>query len=53
VLAKHCRRGGDIVLSGILSDQAESVRMAYSQFFDMTTMETLDDWVLLHGIRND
>ncbi len=51
VLAKHCRPGGDIVLSGILSDQAESVRMAYSDFFNMLTTETLDDWVLLHGTR--
>ena len=52
VLAKHCRAGGDIVLSGILSDQAEAVRMASSGFFNMTTTETLDDWVLLHGKRN-
>ena len=52
VLAKHCRAGGDIVLSGILSDQAEAVRMAYSDFFNMTTTKTLDDWVLLHGTRN-
>jgi len=52
VLAKHCRAGGDIVLSGILSDQAEAVRMAYSKFFNMTTTKTLDDWVLLHGTRN-
>lgn len=52
VLAKHSRPGGDIVLSGILSDQAESVRMAYSEYFNMVTTETLDDWVLLHGTRN-
>jgi ribosomal protein L11 methyltransferase len=52
VLAKHCRPGGDIVLSGILSDQAEAVCTAYSGFFNMTTTETLDDWVLLHGKRN-
>lgn len=52
VLAKHCRAGGDIVLSGILSDQAEAVRMVYSGFFNMTTTETLDDWVLLHGKRS-
>jgi ribosomal protein L11 methyltransferase len=51
-LAKHCRPGGDIVLSGILSDQAESVRSAYSGYFHMAATETLDDWVLLHGIRN-
>ena len=52
VLAKHCRPDGDIVLSGILSDQAEAVRTAYMKFFNMTAMETQDDWVLLHGKRN-
>jgi len=52
VLAKYCRPGGDIVLSGILSDQAESVRQAYAEFFNMSTTETLDDWVLLHGTRS-
>lgn len=50
-LAHHCRPGSDIVLSGILKDQAESVRDAYAKRFDMTTTETLDDWVLLHGKR--
>jgi ribosomal protein L11 methyltransferase len=52
VLAKHCLPGSDIVLSGILSDQAESVRTAYTEFFDMSTTATLDDWVLLHGTRS-
>ena len=51
VLSQHCRPGGDIVLSGILSEQAESVRNAYTELFDMSTTETLDDWVLLHGKR--
>ena len=51
VLARYCDGGGDIVLSGILSDQAGSVRNAYSEFFDMDTTQTLDDWVLLHGTR--
>jgi len=51
MLAKHCRPGSDLVLSGILSDQAESVSLAYAEFFNMSTTETLDDWVLLHGKR--
>ena len=51
VLARYCDGGCDIVLSGILSDQADSVRNAYSEFFDMDTIQTLDDWVLLHGTR--
>lgn len=51
VLAGHCRTGGDIVLSGILCDQANSVRKAYSEFFDISPTEILGDWVLLHGKR--
>jgi ribosomal protein L11 methyltransferase len=50
-LARHCHPGSDIVLSGILSDQADPVRDAYSRYFEMGTTETLDDWVLLHGKR--
>lgn len=51
VLAGHCGTGGDIVLSGILCDQAESVRNAYSEYFDISPTEILGDWVLLHGKR--
>ena len=48
-LARHVLPGGDIVLSGILNEQADAVRDAYSKFFDMVTTQQLDDWVLLHG----
>ena len=48
-LARHVLPGGDIVLSGILNEQADAVRHAYSEFFDMNTTQQLDDWVLLHG----
>jgi ribosomal protein L11 methyltransferase len=51
VLASHTAPGGDIVLSGILSDQADDVRTAYSRHFDMSTTQTDGDWVLLHGHR--
>lgn len=51
VLARHCDNGADIVLSGILSEQADAVRRAYSAFFDMHTMQTREEWVLLHGTR--
>ena len=50
-LARHCRPGGDIVLSGILHDQAESLGHAYATLFDMSGAETLEDWALLHGKR--
>ncbi len=50
-LASHCRPGSDLVLSGILIAQADDVRESYADFFDMTSTELLDDWVLLHGQR--
>jgi ribosomal protein L11 methyltransferase len=51
VIAQHCHANSDIVLSGILFEQADSVRDSYSRFFTMRTTETLDEWVLLHGKR--
>jgi ribosomal protein L11 methyltransferase len=50
-LARCCSDGADIVLSGILSEQADAVRLAYSEFFDMHTTQTLEEWVLLQGTR--
>jgi ribosomal protein L11 methyltransferase len=49
VLADACRSGGRIVLSGILTQQASEVSATYSQWFDMQTPESLDNWVLLTG----
>ena len=50
-LASHCRSGGDIILSGILQQQAEHVRAVYSDYFKMDQPVFDEDWVLLHGIR--
>jgi ribosomal protein L11 methyltransferase len=52
VLAGHTASGGDIVLSGILLNQADDVRAAYAVNFDMSTTQTDGDWVLLHGRRH-
>ena len=51
-LARLTEPGGDIVLSGILHDQADTVRDAYSaNGFDMKTTLQRQDWVMLHGCR--
>ncbi len=50
-LAGHCIPGGDIVLSGILQQQAESVKAVYCDYFDMDDIVIDGDWVLLHGQR--
>ena len=50
-LSGHTKPGGDVVLSGILKEQAESVLNTYSEFFDMDEPQFEEDWVLLHGIK--
>lgn len=50
-LAGHTKKNGDIVLSGILKEQAESVINAYKDFFDMDVPVFEEDWVLLHGVK--
>jgi len=50
-LAKHTKTDGDIILSGILKEQAETVSQAYSDFFTMDAPVFEEDWVLLHGTK--
>ena len=48
-LQTYVKKGGDIVLSGILQEQAEQTQSAYAQYFEMDEIEVEEDWVLLHG----
>ena len=50
-LARHTEPDGDIILSGILREQAKDVLNAYQTFFKMDAPVFQDDWVLLHGCR--
>lgn len=50
-LAEHVRTGGDLVLSGVLEEQAETVNAAYASWFEMDAPRCLDGWALLHGRR--
>ena len=51
VLAKLCRPQGDIILSGILSNQAKTLIDHYQQSFQMDETALDEDWVRLHGKR--
>ncbi|MDR4518720.1 MAG: 50S ribosomal protein L11 methyltransferase [Nitrosomonas sp.] len=53
ILARATRKGGQIVLSGILETQAEEVKSVYRQWFEMHTSGKQEDWVLLTGSRID
>ncbi|MCF6280663.1 MAG: 50S ribosomal protein L11 methyltransferase [Candidatus Polarisedimenticolaceae bacterium] len=48
-LANMVNPGGEIILSGILQEQAEMVRNAYLPHFNNVAKQTQEDWVLLHG----
>ena len=50
-LAALVKPGGEIVLSGILIDQAQAVSDRYQEWFDMAPMTTKEEWVRLDGIR--
>jgi ribosomal protein L11 methyltransferase len=51
LLAGAARRGGKIVLSGILSEQAEEVRAIYGKWFDFEPPIVDDGWVCLSGAK--
>ena len=51
VLARATLDGGRVVLSGILEHQADAVREAYREWFDMNTTLRDEGWALLGGSR--
>ncbi len=53
MLAQCVKPQGDIVLSGILREQADTVSDAYSEYFEMDPAQFEEDWVMLHGCRQN
>ncbi|MBI4205959.1 MAG: 50S ribosomal protein L11 methyltransferase [Betaproteobacteria bacterium] len=51
LLANLTVSGGRIALSGILAEQAEEVRAAYLEWFDMDTTEHEEGWALVSGVK--
>ena len=52
-LTATLRPGGTLVLSGILEEQAEEVKNAYTSGFSGLELKLLDGWVLLTGTKLD
>ena len=46
MLAKHTKIHGDVVLSGILKEQAGPLLDTYGEYFKMDAPEFEEDWVL-------
>jgi ribosomal protein L11 methyltransferase len=51
VLAGACRIGADLVLSGVISAQADAVAAAYGSWFELLGTTRRDDWCCLHARR--
>jgi ribosomal protein L11 methyltransferase len=49
--ARRSKRGGRIVLSGILDAQADAVIAAHERWFNIRVCESEDGWVALEGTR--
>jgi ribosomal protein L11 methyltransferase len=50
-LAALVRSGGNLALSGILCEQADTVRNAYREWFSCWDLAEREGWVRLHGVR--
>ena len=50
-LAKYCKTGGKIALSGILAEQTDGLIARYSEWFTMDAPRQKDAWILLTGIK--
>ena len=35
---------GELILSGILSSQVDDIKAAYSEYFDLVSLEIQEDW---------
>ncbi|MDY3107652.1 MAG: 50S ribosomal protein L11 methyltransferase [Succinivibrio sp.] len=51
IIASLTQSGGKLALSGILTEQADSVIKAYSKDFVMNKVKDLDGWALLTGTK--
>ena len=50
-LSQYTKKNGNIILSGILEEQAESIRQVYQQWFEMAPVVIHDGWAMLSGIK--
>jgi len=50
-ICAHVRRGGRLVLSGILREQADEIMTIYGQWLPMQVADFCEDWVCLAGTK--
>ena len=52
LLCQHVRAGGDLVLAGILSRQADELKEAYAPWLALTVSDEEDGWILMTAHRS-
>jgi ribosomal protein L11 methyltransferase len=50
-LAGACESGANLVVSGLLRNQVDAVKAAYTPGFDMLQVLTQDEWCCIHARR--
>ena len=50
LLCRHVQPGGQLLLAGILERQVEEIQTAYQPHMNMRVADTMDGWVLMHGV---
>lgn len=51
MLAKYCKTGAKLALSGILAEQQQALIARYSEWFEMDAPKQMDAWILLTGTK--
>ena len=52
VISAFCKRGGKLVLSGILAEQVEKIESAYRSGFQLESSQIDGDWARVSGIKH-
>ncbi|MFG6465472.1 50S ribosomal protein L11 methyltransferase [Roseateles sp. BYS87W] len=52
LLCAHVAAGGDLILAGILSRQAEELKAAYAPWLTLSVSDEEDGWILMTAHRN-
>ena len=50
-IADYTKSGGQLALSGLLSEQAQEIADCYSQWFDLNPPQQQEDWVIITGTK--
>lgn len=50
LLCAHVEQGGQLLLAGILERQVEEIQLSYQPYIRLQVADSMDGWVLMHGV---